>query len=140
MKKIILLISCFTLIACAKSPDNNIKNNPTKELYANIKSPYITDLNFNKEGKLPKDIENEQYYKINVSGTAIQNCSVTDYSDIEITSAGNNKIFIGDASDWDIVRIDCRGIEGNGKAGKKYNLNIEVYSPETTYKGSAEVS
>ena len=143
MKKIILLTSCLSLMACAdltkNNPNNNHPHKHKKELYTDIKSPYVTDLNFNKKGKLPKDIENEQSYNINISGTAIDNCVVTDYADIQITSSGANQIFIGDASDWDIVRIDCRDIQGKGKVGEKYNLNIELYGPTTTYKGSAEV-
>jgi len=34
-------------MACAK-----LHNNPTKDLYINIKTPNVQDLNFNKEGKL----------------------------------------------------------------------------------------
>ena len=65
-------------MACADLTNNNLNNNHPhkhkKELYADIKSLYVTDLNFNKKGKLPKDIENEQSYNINIFGTAIDNC------------------------------------------------------------------
>ena len=135
MKKLILLTSCYlTLMACAK-----LHNNPTQDLYINIKTPSMQDLNFNKEGKLPQDIENEKYYDVNISGSAIKNCEVIDYCDIQIKSPGHNKIFIGDASDWDIVRIDCRKDQGEGKTKQEYDLNIEVYSPENTYKKSTKV-
>ncbi len=36
----------------------------------------MQDLNFNKEGKLPQDIENEKYYDVNISGSAIKNCEI----------------------------------------------------------------
>lgn len=50
-----------------------------------------------------------------------------------------NKIFIGNARDWDIVRIDCRQGIGNGKTGEKHDLEIKVFSDEKTYHTKTQV-
>lgn len=50
-----------------------------------------------------------------------------------------NKIFIGNARDWDIVRIDCRQGIGNGKTGEKHDLEIKLFSDEKTYHTKTQV-
>lgn len=49
-----------------------------------------------KKRELPKDIKNQKYYNVEISGSALENCDVIDYSDVKIKRSGMNKIFIGD--------------------------------------------
>ncbi len=73
-----------------------IISKPQEELYINITSPHTKNVNFNKKGELPKDIKNQKYYNVEVSGSALENCDVIDYGDVKIKRSGMNKIFIGD--------------------------------------------
>ncbi|MEY8702344.1 hypothetical protein AB4F11_04900 [Francisella philomiragia] len=136
MKKL-FIISPFlmSLVACTHFGSND----KMTELYIDKKAPNIQDINFNKSGTLPANIEHQSYYNVIVSGSAITNCNVMDYGSKTIDEPGKNQIFIGDASDWDIVRIDCRKSHGKGKAGEKYNLEIKVFADNTTYYASTEV-
>lgn len=136
MKKL-FIISPFllSLVACAHLGNSD----KITELYIDKKAPDIQDINFNKSGTLPANVENQSYYNVITSGSAITNCSVFDYGSKKIDEPGKNQIFIGDARDWDIVRIDCRKNHGKGKAGEKYNLEIKVLADGTTYYASTEV-
>ncbi|AJI53490.1 hypothetical protein [Francisella philomiragia] len=136
MKKL-FIISPFllSLVACAHLGNSD----KMTELYIDKKAPDIQDINFNKSGTLPANVENQSYYNVITSGSAITNCSVFDYGSKKIDEPGKNQIFIGDARDWDIVRIDCRKNHGEGKTGEKYNLEIKVFTDGTTYYASTEV-
>ncbi|APC91275.1 MULTISPECIES: hypothetical protein [Francisella] len=131
MKKLLLILPIFsTLTSCAYIKGYN---KPQEELYINITSPHIKDVNFSEKGELPKDIKNQNYYNVEVSGSALTNCDVIDYGGVKIKHSGKNKIFIGNAHDWDIVRIDCRQDISNGKNGEKHDLEIKLFSDKKIY-------
>ncbi|WP_395167109.1 hypothetical protein [Francisella salimarina] len=136
MKKLFTISPLLlSLIACAHL-DNNDK---MTELYVDKKTPNIQDISFNKLGTLPTNIEHQSYYNVIVSGSAIANCNVFDYGSKKIDEPGKSQIFIGDARDWDIVRIDCRKNNGKGKAGEIYDLKIKLLSNDTTYYASTKI-
>ncbi|AJI44542.1 hypothetical protein IBE11_05040 [Francisella tularensis subsp. novicida] len=137
MKNLLLLLALVSMLtSCAYIEGYN---KPQEELYINITSPHTKDINFNEKGELPKDIKDQNYYDVEVSGSALENCDVIDYGDVKIKRSGMNKIFIGNARDWDIVRIDCRQGIGNGKTGEKHDLEIKVFSDEKTYHTKTQV-
>lgn len=136
MKKIFLIIpAVISLSSCAYFGSEKSKT----DLYVNPISDHIKDINFNETGKLPNGIKNQNYYTIKASGSAIKNCEVIDYGVLDIKHSGKNTIFIGNARDWDIVRIDCRKDHGVGKSGEKYNFKVNVYANGLTYHASTEV-
>ncbi|MDE5014766.1 hypothetical protein NAI47_12200, partial [Francisella tularensis subsp. holarctica] len=63
-------------------------NKPQEERYINITSPHTKDINFNEKGELPKDIIDQNYYDVEDSGSALQNCDVIDYCDVKIKRSG----------------------------------------------------
>ena len=136
MKKIIL-VTCilFGLSSCIYLNETE----PKIDLYNHSVSPSITDINFNKEGTVPDSIILEHYYDVKASGTAINACDVIDYGINNINKPGYNDILIGNAGDWDIVRVDCRVGRGDGVKGQKYNFNITVFGNEHTYISSTTV-
>ena len=90
MKKLLLVLPIFlTLTSCAYIEGYD---KPQEELYINITSPHTKDVNFNEKGELPKDIKNQKYYNVKVSGSALENCDVIDYGDVKIKRSGMNKI------------------------------------------------
>ncbi|AIT09049.1 hypothetical protein LO80_03025 [Candidatus Francisella endociliophora] len=136
MKKLFLLIPALTTLSSCAYFDTN---KPEEELYIDIRTPHIQDINFNETGDLPKDIQNQKYYDVRVSGSAIENCDVVDYGDAKIRHEGKNKIFIGQANDWDVVRIDCRKYAGKGKSKETHGLEIKVFSNDKIYHGKTQV-
>lgn len=137
MKKLLLLLCASSVLASCSSLTHNDK--PQEELFIDLRTPHIKDINFSNTGELPKDIQNQEYYTVRVSGSAIENCDVVDYGDAKIKHEGENKIFIGEANDWDIVRIDCRKDSGKGKTDENHTLEIEVYTPDKIYHGKTSV-
>lgn len=137
MKNLILILAITSLLSsCSylKGPDK-----PEEELYIDIRTPHVQDMNFNETGQLPKDIKNQTYYDVDISGSALEKCEVVDYGDTKVRKSGKNKIFIGKAHDWDILRIDCRKNKGNGKSNEQHDLIIKIYSNDKIYHGKTEV-
>lgn len=137
MKKTLLTLPVLLTLSSCSLIDHY--NKPQEELHTDVRTPHIKDINFNKEGSLPQDIKNQRYYDVNFSGSAVENCEVRDYGDARVRSRGKNKILIGDAHDWDIVRIDCGKNKGNGKTDENHDLEIKVYTPEKVYHGKTEI-
>lgn len=136
MKKFFLIIpAVISLSSCAHLSAEKSKT----DLHITSVSPHIQDINFNEEGQLPEGIKNQSYYKIKASGSAIKNCEVIDYGTVDIKHSGKSNIFIGDARDWDIVRIDCRKDHGLGKSGEKYDFKVNVYANGLTYHASTKI-
>jgi hypothetical protein len=136
MKKIILLSTIvFGLSSCIFLNEEE----PQLPLFNYAIEPSIVDINFNKEGTVPASIILEHYYDIKASGTAIQACDIIDFGVNNLDKPGYGDIFVGDADDWDIVKVDCRAGRGNGVKGQKYDFNIIVYGIENTYNGSTTV-
>ena len=116
MKKIILVtIMLFGLSSCTYLNKEESKT----PLFNHTVDKSITDMNFNQKGTVPGSITLEHYYDIKASGSAIHGCDVIDFGMNNVKKPGYSDIFIGNADDWDIVRIDCRAGRGGWCDGSK---------------------